>query len=316
MFSAFFTHLIVQPLFNLLVVIYALLPGHNFGLALIIFTVVIRLALWPLVKKQLHQTKAMRRLQPDIKKIKAATKGNRQQESLMLMELYKERGINPLGTFPVLIVQMFVLIGLYSGLRKVILNPETLVSFDYSFVRHLGWIQNLSTNIHHFDNTLLGLVDLSKKALSKSGVYWPAMIIAIGSAIAQYFTARQLMPTSKDQRGLRVILKEAGQGKQADQSEINAAVGSSTKYFIPLMTFVITVGFPAALGLYWLTGGLVAIVQQAAVLNKDETEMEDIADNSSRDLKSIPEAEVVTTEIKQSPKTSSHKNKKNKKRKR
>ena len=103
-----FTDLIVQPLFNLLTFIYALLPGHNFGLALIIFTIIIRLLLWPLVKKQLHQAKAMRKFQPELKKIKQATKGNRQKESQMLMELYKERGINPFATFPVLIVQFIV----------------------------------------------------------------------------------------------------------------------------------------------------------------------------------------------------------------
>ena len=85
MFASIFQILIVKPIFNLLVFIYAILPGHNFGLALIIFTIVVRMLMWPLVKKQLHQAKAMRKLQPEIKKIKAATKGNRQQESQMLM---------------------------------------------------------------------------------------------------------------------------------------------------------------------------------------------------------------------------------------
>ena len=65
-----FTTFIVQPIFNLLVFIYALIPGHNFGLAIILFTVVVRLLMWPLVKKQLHQAKAMRKLQPELKKIK------------------------------------------------------------------------------------------------------------------------------------------------------------------------------------------------------------------------------------------------------
>ncbi len=64
-----FTTLIVQPIFNLLVLVYAVLPGHNFGLSLIIFTIIIRLLLWPLVKKQLHHAKAMRTLPPDIKKV-------------------------------------------------------------------------------------------------------------------------------------------------------------------------------------------------------------------------------------------------------
>lgn len=315
-----FTTLIVQPIFNLLVVIYALLPGHNFGIALIIFTVIIRLLLWPLVKKQLHQAKAMRLLQPELKRIKAATKGNRQQESQMLMELYKERGINPFGTFPILIVQMIVLIGLYSGLRKVMLDPNSLITFAYPAVQHLNWIQVLSANIHHFDNSLFGVIDLGRSALAKGGIYWPAMLIVIGSAISQFYQAKQLMPSNKDQRGLRAILREAGQGKQADQGEINAAVSSSTRYLLPVMIFLFTVNIPSALSLYWLTGGVVALIQQGMVLRRDGTEMESIADKpSTKNIATIPEAEVVAigeTKPKHSPKPSSKRKKKNKKRKR
>jgi YidC/Oxa1 family membrane protein insertase len=306
-----FTTLIVQPLFNLLVVIYALLPGHNFGLALIIFTVVIRLLLWPLVRKQLHQARAMRALQPELKRIKQASKGNRQKESVMLMELYKERGINPLGTFPILIVQFIVLIGLYSGLRRVIENPHNLVTFAYPAVRHLAWMQILAGNIHRFDNTLFGIINLGRSALVPGGgVYWPAMIIVLGSAVAQYFQAKQLMPSTKDQRSLRVILREASHGKQADQSEINGAVGRSTRFLLPAMIFLFTVNLASALSLYWLTGGVVAFVQQSIVLRKDETEMEAIADKpDKKDVAAIPEAEVVPAK---KPKTKSTKPSSNK----
>lgn len=292
-----FTTFIVQPIFNLLVLIYALLPGHNFGLALIIFTIVVRLLLWPLVKKQLHQAKAMRALQPEIKRIKQATKGNRQKESAMLMELYKERGINPIGTFPILIVQLIVLIGLYSGLRRVIDNPHNLVSFAYPALRHLSWMQELSHNIHLFDNTLFGVVNLSRSALVPGGgVYIPAMLIVLGSAIAQYFQAKQLMPSDKQQRSLRSILKSASDGKQADQSEVNAAVGRSTRFLLPVMIFLFTVNIASALSLYWLTGGIVAFIQQSLVLRGDETEMEGIADKPAKDLAAIPEAEIVETQ--------------------
>ncbi len=292
-----FTTLIVQPLFNLLTFIYAIIPGHNFGLALIIFTIIVRLLLWPLVKKQLHQAKAMRAMQPELKKIKAATKGNRQKESQMLMELYKERGINPLGAFPTLIVQFIVLIGLYIGLQKIIKDPHVIVSFSYPFVQHLGWIQELGHNIHRFDNTLLGFVDLGRAAIGPNGFYLPAFLIVLGSATAQYFQAKQLMPDTKDQRSLRAILKDAGGGKAADQTEVNAAVGRSTRYLIPIMIFVFTINLPSALGLYWLVGGLVAFIQQSIVLGKDEEEMETLADGpnlkKAKNLKAIPEAEVV-----------------------
>ena len=70
-----FDTLIVQPIFNLLIAIYGLVPGGDFGVALIIFTILVRLIMWPLVKKQLHQTKVMRKIQPELKKIKAKAKG-------------------------------------------------------------------------------------------------------------------------------------------------------------------------------------------------------------------------------------------------
>lgn len=300
-----FTDLVVQPLFNLLVFIYAILPAHNFGLALIIFTIIIRLALWPLVKKQLHQAKAMRALQPELKKIKQATKGNRQKESQMLMELYKERGINPFGTFPILIIQLIILIGLYSGLRRIIDHPESLIDFAYPLVQNLDWMQTLAHNLHQFDNTLFGVVDLGRAALNPGGgIYWPAMLIVIGSAVAQYYQAKQLMPNDKDQRSLRQILKAAGEGQQADQAEVNAAVGRSMRYLIPIMIFVFTVNIASALSLYWLVSGLVAFIQQSIVLNRDETELEVLADRPGRkNPKTIPEAEVVSTPSSKKPKT-------------
>jgi len=306
-----FTTLIVKPIFNLLVLIYALLPGHNFGLALIIFTIIVRLVMWPLVKKQLHQAKAMRDLQPEIKRIKQAAKGSRQQESMMLMELYKEKGINPFATFPILIIQLIILIGLYSGLRRVINDPHALVTFAYPGLQHLSWLKQLAHNIHRFDNTLFGVVNLSRAALGKAGIYWPAMVIVLGSAIAQYYQSKQLLPQTEDQRGLRDILREASSGKQADQSEVNAAVGRSTRFLLPVMIFLFTVNIASALSLYWLVGGLVAYIQQSIVLREDESEMEEIADKPTKDVAAIPEAEVVSQ-----PKKTSKKRAKSKRRKR
>ena len=290
-----FTTIIVQPLFNLLVLIYALLPGHNFGLAVIVFTLIIRLLMWPLVKKQLRQAKVMRDLQPELKRIKKESKGDRQKESAMLMALYKEKGVNPLGSIGILIPQFIILIGLYSGLNRVVGNPKTIVTFAYSGLRHLPWLQTLSGNIHHFDNTLFGLVDLTRSAGGgKGGIYWPAMIIVVASAIAQYYQSKQLMPTQKDTKSLRTILKEAGSGGKSDQSEINASVTRSTRFLLPVMIFFVTVNLPAALSLYWLTSGVVAFIQQSIVLRRDEEELEAFVDAPTKNPADIPEAEVVS----------------------
>lgn len=292
-----FTTLIVQPIFNLLVLIYALLPGHNFGLSIILFTVVVRLALWPLVRKQLRQVKVMRALQPEIKEIKKKAKGDRQKESIMMMELYKERGVNPLGSIGILIPQFIILIGLYSGLNRVVHDPGAIVSFAYPALQDLSWMQHLATNIKQFDETLFGIVDLTRPPSGPAGLYVPALIIAVASSVVQYFQSKQLMPTSKDARKLRDILKAAGQGEQADQSEVQAATSRSMLVVLPVIIFIVTIGLPAALGLYWLVGGLVAIVQQTIILREDEATMEAIADepDKKRNLKAIPEAEVVST---------------------
>lgn len=315
-----FTTIIVKPLFNLLVSIYALLPGHNFGLAIIIFTLIVRLLMWPLIRRQLRQAKVMRELQPQLKEIKKKANGDRQKESAMLMELYKERGVNPVGSIGILIPQFIILFGLYDALRQVASNPHSLLTLSYSWVHHLSWMQALSVNIHRFDDTLFGFVNLSRSATGHGGTYWPAMIIVLLSAVAQYYQSKQLMPTQKDAKKLRDILKEAGKtGAKADQSEVNAAVTRSTRFLLPVMIFLVTVNLPAALSLYWLTGGVIAFIQQWLILRKDEQELEAIADTNSKDLAKIPEGEVVhepeTNQAKQNKPSSKHKSKKRRKRK-
>ncbi len=291
MFASFFNTLIIQPIFNLLVFIYAILPGHNFGLAIIIFTIVVRLLMWPLIRKQLHHAKAMRELQPELKRIKQATKGNRQKESMMLMELYKERQISPFSSIGILILQIPILIALYSGLRRVIDDPQAIIDFSYSWLHNFGWMKDLAVDINRFDASLFGVIDLKRAALGNGGIYWPAMFIVIGSAVAQYYQSKQLMPQNKDGRKLRQILKDAGGGKEADQAEVNAAIGRNTKYLIPGMIFIFTVNIASALSLYWLISGLTAFIQQSSVLKQDETELEAIADQPPK--KNIIDGEVV-----------------------
>jgi YidC/Oxa1 family membrane protein insertase len=270
-----FTTLIVQPIFNLLALIYALLPGHNFGLAIILFTIVIRLLLWPLVRKQLHNAKAMRTIQPELKRIKKETKGDRQRESMLVMELYKERGVNPFSSIGILLLQLPILIGLYVGLQRVIKDPNEIISFAYGPLQNLAWLKQLAADISRFDMTLLGFVDLKRAAIGQGGgIYWPAMALVFGSAVTQYYQSKQLMPDDKDARKLRHILRDAGKGNQADSSEVNAAVSRSTRYFIPVLIFFFTINLASALALYWFVSGLVAMLQQKYILGQDEVEME------------------------------------------
>lgn len=269
------TTLLVQPIFNVLTLIYALIPGHNFGLAIILFTILVRFALLPMLKKQLRHTKAMRDLQPELKKIKEKTKGNKQQASLMTMELYKEREIKPLAYLGLMVVQIALFLALFAGLNRVVNNPQEIYDFSYPVIQEISHMQTVASDISTFDNTLFGEVDLSRAALDgDSGFYFPAFILVLGSALIQFFQIKQTMPSEKNARKLRDILKDANSGKESDSGEINAAMGRNMAYFMPIIIFVVTIGFPAALSLYWFVGGLVAFMQQKKLLKQDEFMME------------------------------------------
>lgn len=291
-----FETLIVQPIFNLLAVIYALIPGHDFGLSVIVFTIVIRLLLWPLLKKQLHQSRVMRELQPEIKKIRERTKGDKPKEAQLMMELYKERGVSPFGSIGLLFVQIPILLGLFQGLRRVGENKDTILDLAYGWVRDLGWLKQVQADISNFDETLLGLVDLTRSGFGEMGAYLPVIVLAALAGILQYYQSSQLMPQAKDARSLREILRAEAAGQKADQSEINAAVGRGARYVFPAITFLFAASVPGALALYWATGSAVGLIQQQSVLKSDVEEMEARADRTKQ--KSKPKLRTNKTKSK------------------
>ena len=305
-----FNVLIGQPIFNLLILILALLPFHNFGVAIIVFTILVRTCMYPLLRKQLHNAIAMKKLQPEMKKIKKAAAGDKQKESALMMELYKEKGVNPFSSIGIIIVQLPILIALYRGITAIVKNPEVIITHTYGFIQHLPYIQQLTNNIKSFDETFVGFVNLAQPALGPKGLYIPAMILVIGSVIVQFFQSKQLMLTNKEQRGLKQIFKDSAAGKEIDQSEIQAATGRFTLYFIPGIIFLVSVNLPSALSLYWLVGGLVALAQQTYILRKDSEEMIAIVDNEPA------EAEVITPKKPKNKKPSGSGKKKSSKKRR
>lgn len=269
-----FDTILVQPIFNILTFIYAVIPGHDFGLSLIIFTIFTRFAIWPIAKKQLHHTKAMRALLPEIRQIKQQTKGDKRRESALTMALYKERSINPFAPIGLMFIQLPILFALFAGINKIVKDPSTVISFSYGWVQNLPWMKQLAGNIDLFQDSLFGVVDLTRHAIGDN-FYWPAFIIVLASSATQYFTSKQLVITDKDSKSLRQLLKEAGStGQQADQAEVSAAVGGMMRFIIPVIIFFVSISLSAAISLYWLVGGIVAYIQQRRVLGEDKIELE------------------------------------------
>lgn len=290
-----FNTLIVQPIYNILVAVYGLLPGHDLGISLIIFTILIRLLLWPLLKKQLHQSKIMRDLQPELKKIKKAAAGDKQVEGRMMMELYKEKGISPFGTIGLTLVQLPIFLGVFQAARLLTENMDKLETFTYSFVRNIPHIAHVIEDNSLFNYTSFGFIDLSKRAVSEGVLYLPLVALALIATAVSYFQVKQMLPEQKDKKRLRDILKSSNStGKQPEQEDVAAAMSSGMTYIMPILTLMFGLFTQGAMVMYLFASSVIAVMQQSLIFKKDAEEMEDVAEVVS--VKKQPEDSAVPSE--------------------
>ncbi len=273
-----FDLLVVQPIFNLLLGLYAIIPGHDFGIAIIVFTIIVRFALYPLTRSMLHQSRAMRKLQPKLAQIKKESKGNKQQESMRMMELYKEHGVSPFRSIGILLIQLPIFIALYHVIQIFTQHRDEIQKFTYDFLENFGPIAELIKDPQSFNEKLFGVVDLTKTAFSNGSVEIFLVLLAVVAAYTQYIMSKQVSPQNQSKRRLRDIMAEAAEGKQADQSEMNAVVMGKMTKILPFFMFVIMISVPGALALYYAVSNLVAVGQQAYLLKQDEEELEEIAE--------------------------------------
>ncbi len=277
-----FQIIVVQPIFNLLIALYSIIPGGDFGVAVIIFTVIVRFAMWPLVKKQLHQTKAMQKMQPELARIKRETKGNKQLEGVRMMELYKKHDISPFRSIGILLIQLPIFIALYQVIQIFTLHRDQIGKYTYEFLKFLEPVKDLIAHPNHFNETSLGFISLTGQALRTNpfAINIALMILAIGAAYTQYVMARQITPKTKSKKRLRDIMTEASSGKETDKSEMNSIMMGSMTKFLPVMMFLIIINLPGAIALYYTVQNIVAVIQQGKVLKEDTSEMIEIADEA------------------------------------
>jgi YidC/Oxa1 family membrane protein insertase len=310
---------VVRPVVNLLFVIFNFVG--DFGFAIIIFTLIVKLAMWPLLKKQLHQTRIMRQLQPELTEIKKACKGNRQLESLQMMDLYKRKNIKPFRSMLTLFIQLPIFIALFTAINVMVrptgVDTLSVEKSAYSFIQPLDRINTLINQQNHyfadkeadaesakyeFEPKLFNTVDLSASAGFANISSIAILLFALTSAGAQYIMARQQIPSKKTQkRGLRQIMKDAVEGKEADQAELNSVVSGQMTKFLPIMMLFIMINLPGALVFYFLLSNATTVIQQKIILNRNYTEMEAAADKKIlKELESATEAKIVSTKNKKS----------------
>lgn len=294
---------ITQPILNLLLVIYNFIG--DFGFTIIIFTLIVRFLMWPLTKSQLHQTKTMRDLQPELQKIRKNAKGNKQLETLQMMELYRKHNFKPFRSMLTLFIQLPILLTFFSVMRIVVNDPGQISKWAYQPVAQLSRVSEVISH-KKLDPKFLGTVDLTDTAVPlndfSSGFM---MVIALGLAFSQWYMVKQTQP-QKGKRKVRDIFKDAAAGKEPNQSELNAAVNSNMNLILPAIMFFVMIRLYGALTFYYLTSNIVQIIQQKYIFSIDSKEMEEIAEESSKKkLRNTKEAVIVKNTTVQVPKKKS-----------
>ncbi len=335
--------IIVRPIVNIFFAIYSLVG--DFGIAIILFVILVKIFMWPLMKRQLHQTRIMKEIQPELAEIKKNCKGNRQLESLQMMDLYKRKNVKPFRSFLTILIQLPLFISLFTAIN-VVARPRENYNVDhsaYSFIKPLRNVSDIipkqtkyleevkaynekkdeekgDAPVYEFEPKLFGLVDLSVTAGFTSVSSVIILIFALASAATQFIMSRQQDPTrggkNGKKRSVRQILKDAAKGKEASQEDINAAAQGQMTFMMPMMMLLIMISLPGALVFYYLLNNIITVFLQKIILNRNYTEMEAAADKRIlKELKDAKEAVVVedNTKAKSSSRSASNKNKKEEK---
>jgi YidC/Oxa1 family membrane protein insertase len=241
----YYNELIFRPLYNGLVGIMDVLPWVDVGVAVIIFTVIVKLILFPLSKSALLTQVKMKDIEPEANKIKAQYSTDRQTQALKIMELYKSRGIKPFSGVILLIIQLPILLALISVFYKVV--PEIHSEFLYSFV-----------SMPLVKTYFLGFVDLTQKSF----------VLSLITGVLQYI-----------QLHFSLSIQQTTQNKPTGNdfaSQLSGTMGKQMKYMLPILAFastywIIPAKFPQAasiIAIYWSISTLFTLGQELYIRKK------------------------------------------------
>ncbi|HEY5572617.1 MAG TPA: YidC/Oxa1 family membrane protein insertase [Anaerolineales bacterium] len=236
--------LILDPMINALLLIYSFL-GQNFGLTIIIFTVLVRLITYPLTAQQMKSTQAMQEMQKSKKwqDIQKKYKDNREKLSQEQMKLYQEMGVNPFGSCLPTLIQFPIIIGLYQAIiRALAVTPIQLLDLS----RHVYPFINAAALIPLNNHFLWMDLSLPEKdfGLAIGGIGVPVLAILV--VVTSYLQTKLMTPptTAGDQ---------------------GAQMSKAMNLYMPLFMGYLAYTFSSGLALYFVASNLIGILQYGAM---------------------------------------------------
>jgi len=233
--------LIINPMVNTLLWIYSVL-GHNFGLAIILFTLVVRLITYPLTAQQMKSAGAMQEMQKSKKwqDIQKKYKNDREKLAQEQMSLYKEMGVNPLGSCLPTLIQFPIIIGLYQAvIRALAVTPIQLL--------------DLSTHIYPFINAS-ALIPLNNRFLWMD-LSQPERFFIFGFGVP--VLAILVVITTYMQSKLMTPMTQPG-----DQG---AQMAKAMNLYMPFLMGYLAYTFSSGLALYFVASNVFTVLQYAVM---------------------------------------------------
>ncbi len=289
------------PIGYLLGWIYNLIP--NYGWALIVFTLVVKLLLMPLGLKQQKSMTKMQAIQPKLTALQEKYKNDQQKLSQETMKLYKEYGVSPMGGCLPMLIQLPILFALYRVLyrpltymlhmgEKAIGELGNQFVIDMSSKNPMAQIQ-IAEKADLIDFSFFGL-DLAANP-NAEGWFAIAMIIPLLAAVTTYFSTKvttMMNKSGKDEKKENEQPKRILSPEQKETDKPAAAeMGKTMNWMMPIFTLWITATFPAALGIYWVASNVFSI-GQTVLLNgyfskqmKQEVSMQEAEIEAKREAK-------------------------------
>ena len=253
--SAIFHTIVVDPLYNLLIAVHNLVPPHDFGVTIIIVTLIIKVAMLHLSKKQIEGQRKMQELQPFIKEIQKKYKTDKEKQSRELLALYKKHNTTPVSGCLPLIIQLIIFIAFYRILFTMKGDPVIVDgSMLYAFV----------PNPETIAPTLLGLINLSI----------PSPILAVLAAVAQYVQMKMMLSHAETAKAARKAANGGQEppkeeGAMPEMQDFLESMSKQMLYIGPIMTLVIGFTFPGGLALYWFISTAFTAIQQYYIFAKN-----------------------------------------------
>jgi YidC/Oxa1 family membrane protein insertase len=244
-FRLLFRAIVSKPLFNLLVFLTRILPTHSFGWAIVIMTLIVRLALFLPNQKAMKSQRELQKLQPKLADLKEKHKGNQQMIATETMKLYKTHKINPMSSCLPMLFQMPFLIGIYYIVREG-LSPH----LDYLLYSAQGNL-DLSMVDAQFFGLNLDLIPVMPTsiilAVLVGGAQWGAVKLSL------------VAKKRKEKKSDKLVVKKEGVAGQMDQ------MNKVMLWVMPAMIAYFATTFPAGVSIYWLTSTVFGIFQQKLV---------------------------------------------------